>query len=136
MTYVLGNYYGLYKCRWICTNQLTCKRSWYDWNVSFEKWCGFYPNNFLKTISQEELLTNLPRTIVPCYCHILPKFFLWTNFRENSLFAKYLIFLPAVLKETCNSFKKWPFNLWWISNKTINEVRNITKAAILKVFFT
>ena len=45
MTYVVGNYDDLYKCRWICTNWLTWKRSWYDWNVSFEK-CNFDPNNF------------------------------------------------------------------------------------------
>ena len=25
--------------------------------------------------------------------------------------------------------KKWPLNLWWISSKSIIEVRNITKAA-------
>ena len=30
------------------------------------------------------------------------------------------------LKETRNSFKKWPFTLWWISSKTITEVGNIT----------
>ena len=39
------------------------------------------------------------------------------------------------LKETHNSFKKWPLNLWWISNKTIMEVGNITKAATSKSFF-
>ena len=44
LTYVLGNYDDLYKCRWICTNQLTWKRSNYDWNASFEKCCNFYPN--------------------------------------------------------------------------------------------
>ena len=36
------------------------------------------------------------------------------------------------LKETHNSFKKWPLNLWWISSKTIIEVRNITKVATFK----
>ena len=39
------------------------------------------------------------------------------------------------LKETRNSFKQSPLNLWWISNKTIMEVGNITKAAIFKNFF-
>ena len=39
------------------------------------------------------------------------------------------------LKETRNSFKKWPFNLWWISNKTFMEVGNITRAATFKSFF-
>ena len=40
------------------------------------------------------------------------------------------------LKETRNSFKKWPLNLWWILNKTIIEVENITKAATFKSFLT
>ena len=29
---------------------------------------------------------------------------------------------------------EWPLNLWWISNKTIMEVGNITKAATFKSF--
>ena len=39
-----------------------------------------------------------------------------------------------LLKETRNSFKKCPLNLWWISNKTIMEVGNIAKAASFKSF--
>ena len=38
------------------------------------------------------------------------------------------------LKETRNSIKKWPLNLWWVSNKAIIEVGNITKAATFKGF--
>ena len=38
------------------------------------------------------------------------------------------------VKEMRNSFKKWPLNPWWISNKTIMEVGNTTKAAIFKSF--
>ena len=38
------------------------------------------------------------------------------------------------LKEMRSLFKKWPLNLWWISNKTIIEVGNITKAATFKSF--
>ena len=38
------------------------------------------------------------------------------------------------LKKTRNSFKKWPLNFWWISNKTIMEVGNITKAVAFKSF--
>ena len=38
------------------------------------------------------------------------------------------------LKEMHNSFKRWPLNLWQISNKTIIEVLNITKAATFKSF--
>ena len=37
-------------------------------------------------------------------------------------------------KETRNSFKTWPLNLWWISNKTIIEVEKITKAATFESF--
>ena len=33
------------------------------------------------------------------------------------------------LKEMPNSFKKRPLSLWWVSNKTIMEVENITKVA-------
>ena len=33
-----------------------------------------------------------------------------------------------------NSFKKWPLELWWISNKTLMKVGNITKAATFKSF--
>ena len=39
-----------------------------------------------------------------------------------------------MLNEMRNSFKKWPLNLWSISNKAIMEVRNITKAATFKSF--
>ena len=38
-------FYSEFKCRWICTNQLTWKRTHYDWNASFEKYCNFYPSN-------------------------------------------------------------------------------------------
>ena len=41
-----------------------------------------------------------------------------------------------ILKERRNSFKKWPLNLWWFTNKTIIEVGNIAKNATLEVFFT
>ena len=41
----------------------------------------------------------------------------------------------SVLKETRNSFKKWPLNLGWIPNKAIMEVGNITKAATFKRFY-
>ena len=43
--------------------------------------------------------------------------------------AKLIYNEQLTLKETRNSFKKWPFDLWWISNKTIMEVENVTKAA-------
>ena len=40
------------------------------------------------------------------------------------------------LKEKRNSFKEWSLNLWWISNKTIMEFGNITKAATFEMFHT
>ena len=43
-------------------------------------------------------------------------------------------FWGILLNETCNSFKNWPLNLWWISNKIIMEVGNIRKAATFKSF--
>ena len=38
------------------------------------------------------------------------------------------------LKETRNSFKKWPLNLLWPLNKSIMEIENITKTATFKSF--
>ena len=38
-------------------------------------------------------------------------------------------------KKTHNLFKKWSLDLWWISNKTIMEVGNITKDSTFKSFF-
>ena len=38
------------------------------------------------------------------------------------------------LNKTRNLFKKWPFNPWRISNKTMMQVGNITKAATFKSF--
>ena len=51
-------------------------------------------------------------------------------------FSKLVVLRPYQLhlKETRNSMEKWPLNLWWISNKTIMEVGNITKAATFKSF--
>ena len=33
------------------------------------------------------------------------------------------------LKEMPNSFEKRPLNFWWVSNKTIMKVENVTKVA-------
>ena len=44
--HTLGNYYDKYKYRKVSTNQLTWKRSLYDWNASFEKYFIFYANHF------------------------------------------------------------------------------------------
>ena len=62
----------------------------------------------------------------------------FTTIAKTSLLQSKVLVNPsvsAVLKETRNSFKKWPLNYWWISNKTIMEVGNITKAATFKSFF-
>ena len=40
------------------------------------------------------------------------------NYENYKLFTLFL-------EETHNLFKRWPLNLWWISNKTIIEVGNI-----------
>ena len=39
-----------------------------------------------------------------------------------------------ILKETCNSFQRWPLKLSWIASKSLIEVGNITKAATFKSF--
>ena len=62
------------------------------------------------------------------------------HLQVDALFIKQLsraIFYSeySYLKETRNSFKKWPLNLRWTLNKTIAEVGNITKAAT-KVFLS
>ena len=49
------------------------------------------------------------------------------------VFKVVYIDVNQMFKETRSSFKKWPLNLW-ISNKTIMEVGNITKAATFKSF--
>ena len=54
--------------------------------------------------------------------------FSFASFRTNRGF------FFTCLKERRNPFKKWPLNLWWISNKTIVEVGNTTKAATFKNF--
>ena len=55
-----------------------------------------------------------------------------SDISSDKVFITTSIFLK--LKETRNSFKKWPLNLWWISNKTIIEVGNITKATTFESF--
>ena len=50
------------------------------------------------------------------------------------LLQTFFIYLHNQLKETRNWFKKWPLNLWWISNKTIVEIGNVSKAATFKSF--
>ena len=37
-------------------------------------------------------------------------------------------------KETHNSFKKWPCNLWWISNKVIHRTWKYYKSCFFKSF--
>ena len=44
-------------------------------------------------------------------------------------------FFDAIMvKQTHNSIKKWLLSLWWMSNKTIVQVGNITKTATFKNF--
>ena len=57
------------------------------------------------------------------------------SFKSNKLDLKHEISLiRRLLKETRNSFKKWPFNLWWISKKIIMKIGNVIKAATFKSF--
>ena len=72
------------------------------------------------SVSNYGLLTNLNQYLTNLYLTNL----YFTNLRR----------IKNVLKKTRNSFKKWPLNLWWISNKAIMEVGNITKAAIFESF--
>ena len=53
-----------------------------------------------------------------------------TAIPDTNHVSAYILDFMALLKETHNSFKKWPLNLWWISNRTFNKVGNIAKAAI------
>ena len=72
-------------------------------------------------------------------CNPLARTYFWLHtaqkmkFSIKDLLKKFLmenfIFCAVALKETHNSFKKWPLKLWWISKKAIMEVGNITKAA-------
>ena len=57
--------------------------------------------------------------LVLCY-----QFFIWNCVISNFAF----------LKETRNLFKRWPLNLWWISNKTIMEVRKYYKSCYFQKF--
>ena len=43
---------------------------------------------------------------------------------KHEHYKNYKLF-TLFLEETRNLFKRWPLNLWWISNKTIIEVGNI-----------
>ena len=55
-------------------------------------------------------------------------------FIESEIFSSFIPVVFSILTETRNSFKKWPLNLWWTSNKTIMEIGNITKTASFKSF--
>ena len=57
------------------------------------------------------------------------KGFQWSKERNFFLESE-----SPTLKETRNSLKKWPLNLWWFSHETIMKVENITKAATFKSF--
>ena len=59
----------------------------------------------------------------------------FSNEKEAPAESKEDIIEKIILKEMHNSFKKWPLNLWWIWNKTLMKVGNITKAATFKSFF-
>ena len=66
LSYVLGNYYELYKYRSVCTNQLTWERSLHDWNASLEKSCNFYLNNSLER-SIFHLVLKLVKSVIKVF---------------------------------------------------------------------
>ena len=51
---------------------------------------------------------------------------------KSKILTDFQICISVLLKETRDSFKKWPLNPWWISNNTIVQIRNVTKAATFK----
>ena len=57
-----------------------------------------------------------------------------TLFKKGLWHRCFSVNFAKFLKETRNSFKKWPLNLWWISNKNIMEIGNIIKAATFNSF--
>ena len=72
----------------------------------------------------------MDRTIFPKVKQIKEK-----GLKKLSLNAiLFSILLRSTLQETRNSFKKWSLNLWWISNKTMMGIGNVTKAATFKSF--
>ena len=88
----------------------------------------------------KDLICNLRLTCTTNLCEIM---FLFQQAVFNRLKITYYIASSMnnwklmkylILKETCNSFKKWSLNLWWISNKTIIEVENIAKAVTFNSF--
>ena len=81
-------------------------------------------NSFWCTFSARLFYKNAPSSI----------FYQMSKLQWYSFFPSQDIKQNVLLKETRNSLKKWPLNLWWISNKTFMEVGNITKAANFKSF--
>ena len=86
--------------------------------VAKTKWCLI--------ISKEILLILVWRKLNMFNFFILKS----KRISKSSFFVKYTV----ILKETHNSFKTWPLNFWWISNKTIMEDGNITEAATFNKF--
>ena len=66
----------------------------------------------------------------------------WSVYHRITVFIYigYLLYLLYILIKSAVTCKRdilkemWPLDLWWISNKTIMDVRNITKAATFKSF--
>ena len=117
-----------------------CLRGLYFFFARLHSWS--YQNSstfpsilFLHLSGQWRTMTFLPENIflfyTTCYCYFSFWFYQSCKIKQIWFVLRYL---GKCLKETWNSFKNWPLNLWWISNKAIMEVGNITKAGIFKSF--
>ena len=83
---------------------------------------------FSKFPNFDSVRYNFSRKWNPLFAHRRP---ITTTSKNQLSFSKKNI---IYFKETRSLFKKWPLNLWWISNKTIMEFGDIMEAANFKIF--
>ena len=115
--------------------------------ISWSAWFWVFLKSFFScyNVSLGSRMLTLP-LMLPNVKWIMDKFFvcymlIFIRNREKpriksgrNLAMKLSNLKVQILKKTCNLLKKWPLNPWWISNKTIMAVGNITKAATFKSF--
>ena len=101
-------------------------------------------HNFSRTLAnskQKNILQTISKVKVACKVQIWKKTFCQNNdklgysFVKNDIMFMYLLCTYKkliILKEMRNSFKKRPLNLWWILNKPIVKIGNVTKAVAFK----
>ena len=126
---VLTSFFRNFARAWVLNFTLMLKfesrprcNSWESYNL--------YGNSFSHRLSSSGSI-NSKKSVVSSYQEnwALNIFLviLQPRYRLSYQFLKYGCTNRKNLKETRNSFKKWPLNLWWISNKAIIELENITK---------